>query len=98
MQMATAAKIVFALGIGMIAGLGTPVVGTAAAQNYLTAQADSQGMPPSRDQLLNKDYLAPTGETVPNPGRSQIGPESEQEKGAQRRSDRDTHSICSNCE
>ena len=92
--MAIAARIAFAL----VTGLGTPAVGATAAQNYVIAQADSVGAPPPRDQLLNRDYLAPTGETVPNPGRSQIGPESEQEKGAQRRSDRDTHSICSNCE
>jgi hypothetical protein len=91
--MATVMKIIFAAAIG----LGAPVSGAFAGQAYLTAQDDSQRAPPSGGSL-RQDYIAPTGETLPNPGRSQIGPESEQEKGAQRRSDQDTHSICSNCE
>jgi hypothetical protein len=86
--MGKAAKIALALAIGLGAA---PL--SAAAQNILVAQADN-----SRGQIINRDYLAPTGETVPNPGRSQIGPESTQEKAAQRKSDRDTHSICSNCD
>jgi hypothetical protein len=91
--MATVMKIVFAA----IIGLGIPVSGAFAGQTYLTAQDDSQGAPPAGTSF-RQDHLAPTGTTLPNPGRSQIGPESEQEKGAQRRSDQDTHSICSNCE
>jgi hypothetical protein len=86
--MANAAKIVLAL--AMV--LGTAPL-SATAQNSLVAQADQP-----RGQIVNRDHIAPTGETVPNPGRSQIGPESTQEKAAQRKSDRDTHSICSNCD
>jgi hypothetical protein len=88
MQMAKAAKLVIAL----VIGLDAPALGVSAQQNLL-AQAD-----PPRGQLINRTHIAPTGETVPNPGLSQIGPESAQEKAAQRRSQRDTHSICSNCE
>jgi hypothetical protein len=90
--MATVMKIVFAA----VIGLGVPVSGAFAGQAYLTAQDDSQGTPSGGS--FRQDYLAPTGTTLPNPGRSQIGPESEQEKGAQKKSDEDTHSICSNCE
>jgi hypothetical protein len=92
--MTTIAKIVFA----SVIGLGVPGAGAFAAEGYLTAQADPQGGSAPPPSSFRQDYLAPTGETLPNPGRSQIGPESEQEKGAQRKSDQDTHSICSNCE
>jgi hypothetical protein len=91
--MATVMKIVFAAAIS----LGIPVSAAFAGQAYLTAQDDSQATS-TPGTSFRGDYLAPTGETLPNPGRSQIGPESEQEKGAQRKSDQDTHSICSNCE
>ncbi len=86
--MGKAAKLVIAL----VIGLETPALGVSAQENLL-AQAD-----PPRGQLINRTHIAPTGETVPNPGLSQIGPESAQEKAAQRRSQQDTHSICSNCE
>ncbi len=86
--MARAAKIFLALAIAV----GTPAV-SASAQKTLGAIAD-----PPRGQLINRYHLTPTGETVPHPGKSQIGSESTQEKATQERSRRDTHSICSNCE
>jgi hypothetical protein len=71
---------------------------TSAARRTLIAQVDISPLGSSRDELLNRNYLTHSGETVPHPGVPQIGNESEQEMGAQRRSDRDTHSICSNCD
>lgn len=65
----------------------------ASAQENLLAQVNSP-----RSQLINRNNLVPTGETVPHPGQSQIGSETAQEKAAHRRSQKDTHSICSNCE
>ena len=53
---------------------------------------------PPLSEHLNRNNLAPTGATVPNLGASQIGAESAQEQGAEEQSDKDTHSICSNCE
>jgi hypothetical protein len=78
------------IGIGMVAG-------AAAGEAQTVAQATPQLEPPRMD-LSNRNNLAPTGATVPHPGAPQIGDESAQERGAQSRSDRDTHSICSNCE
>ncbi|MGP0061257.1 MAG: hypothetical protein ACLPID_18450 [Beijerinckiaceae bacterium] len=86
--MAKATKIVLAMAIALDAAMLH-----ASAQGNLFAQAE-----PSRDQLINRNNLAPTGETVPHPGQSQIGSESAQEKAAQKKSQKDTHSICSNCE
>ncbi len=86
--MAQAAKIFLALAIAV----GAPAV-SASAQTNLGALAG-----PPRGQLINRYHLAPTGETVPHPGKPQIGAESTQEKAAQQRSRRDTHSICSNCD
>jgi hypothetical protein len=69
-----------------------------AARRTLIAQADAPPREPPRDQLINRNNLTPSGETVPHPGVQQIGHESEQKIGAELKSDRDTHSICSNCE
>jgi hypothetical protein len=85
-------RITFALLVGV-----SMVTAAAAAKAQMVAQATPQLEPPRAD-LSNRNNLAPTGATVPHPGEPQIGEESAQERGAQRRSDRDTHSICSNCE
>jgi hypothetical protein len=90
--MSKAAKILLAILIGTGAGVST----AQAAQRQLMAQTDTS--PPDRDRLLRNRNIAPTGETLPHPGASQIGDETAQEKAVQRRSDRDTHSICSNCD
>jgi hypothetical protein len=90
--MSKAAKILLAVLIGF--GAGT--FAAQAAQRQMMAQADMS--PQDRDRLLRSRNIAPTGETLPHPGSSQIGDETAQEKSVQRRSDRDTHSICSNCE
>lgn len=89
--MRVASSITFALLVclGMTAG-------TAAAMAQMVAQNTPPQTAPRDDGYERR--LAPTGQTLPHPGASQIGDESAQEKGAQKRSDRDTHSICSNCE
>ena len=86
--MAKAAKIVLAMVIGLAAATLH-----ASAQEHLLAQVDSP-----RSHLINRNNLVPTGETVPHPGQPQIGSETTQEKAAQKKSQKDTHSICSNCE
>jgi hypothetical protein len=68
----------------------------AAAQRQVLAQADTR--PQVRESLLRSRNIAPTGVTLPHPGASKIGDESTQEKAAQRRSEQDTRSICSNCD
>ena len=47
--------------------------------------------------LLIRPYLAPTGATVPKPGEPQTGAATRRERKAQERSEKITHSICSNC-
>jgi hypothetical protein len=47
--------------------------------------------------LLRGPNLTISGETVPNPGKPQIGSETEAERQAQERSKKATRSICSNC-
>ncbi len=47
--------------------------------------------------LLDRPYLAPTGAVVPKPGEPQTGPETSQERKAQKQDNRITNSICSNC-
>jgi len=54
--------------------------------------------PAQNERLLRSRNIAPTGQTLPRPGASQIGEESVQEKRAQARSERATRMICSNCE
>jgi hypothetical protein len=48
-------------------------------------------------RLLNRPYLTTSGQTVPHPGKSQIGSQTEVERRAEEESDRATRSICSNC-
>jgi hypothetical protein len=88
--MAKIAKILFAC----VLGLGAAALANVATPWQALAQNDTA---PPREILRGKN-IAPTGETVPHLGAPQIGDESSQEKGAQRRSDHDTHTICSNCD
>jgi hypothetical protein len=81
-------------------GVGTAMMTVSASEQQrfgeFLAQADIEQQ--RNNSLLRGNNLAPTGETVPHPGSSQIGDESAQERGAQKKSDEDTRSICSNCE
>jgi len=95
--MAPALRITLALFACLVLCLGSLTVGAALAQQSVVAQAVPPLEPP-RDELGNRRNLAPTGQTVPHLGEPQTGAESAQERGAQKRSDQDTHSICSNCE
>jgi hypothetical protein len=54
--------------------------------------------PAQNERLLRSRNIAPTGQTLPRPGASQIGEESAQEKAAQTRSQGATRTICSNCD
>lgn len=47
--------------------------------------------------LLNENYLAPTGETVPHPGASQGAPTSDLDRHIEQENNRLDQSICSNC-
>lgn len=72
------------------------------AQDYYGGNtAPEQG--PRGGQLLNKDYLTTTGETVPRPGVPQSGVREDGfdpstiRKHAQRLDSHIEHDICSNC-
>jgi hypothetical protein len=78
----------------------------AAAGSVATAQAQSlatnQTTPLSSEATMgmaewNGRSVARTGATVPNPGIAQIGPETETERRAQKRSDRAIRTICIGC-
>ena len=75
--------------------------GIAAAQTRQQAPEDGTGSPSSRGSTQgtrtpNRDVTS-TGATVPNPGASQIGPETERERRAQERSNDATKMICKGC-
>ena len=91
--MAFPLPIMLAFGIGL-----GGMTAAAAAAELRVAQSEPQQSEDQQAELLNRRNLAPTGQTVPHPGAPQIGDESAQERGAQKKSDQDTHSICSNCE
>jgi hypothetical protein len=81
-------------------GLGTAIPEFVGVDGLRSGQAFAQTDVEHQqsERLLRDNNLAPSGETLPHPGASQIGDESTQEKGAQRKSDEDTQSICSNCQ
>jgi hypothetical protein len=89
--MSKAAKIIFAL----VICFGAETDAVLAQSQQTLAQAGLMPEPTAR--LLRGRNIAPTGETLPHPGMSQIGDETAQEKGAEAQSDRDMYSICSNC-
>jgi hypothetical protein len=70
--------------------LSVPAIDYGMAQ---TAVPDGDRSP----DLLTKPYLTPSGQVVPKPGDSQSGPQTPQERKAQRQSDQILNSICSNC-
>ncbi|WP_395666276.1 hypothetical protein [Methylocella sp.] len=53
--------------------------------------------PAGDDRLLNRDYLTPTGETVPKPGEPQSSGVTPLEKSIQKQDKKIENSICSNC-
>jgi hypothetical protein len=52
---------------------------------------------PTPGQLLNKDYLTPSGETVPRPGVPQASGPTPLDRSLRRQDNRIDRSICSNC-
>src|SRR5450631_1302500 len=48
-------------------------------------------------RLLNENYLAPTGETVPHPGASQGAATTDLDRRIEQKNNRLDQSICSNC-
>ncbi|VTZ25927.1 conserved exported hypothetical protein [Methylocella tundrae] len=52
---------------------------------------------PAAPNLINRDYLTPTGETVPHPGASQSAGVTTLDRAIQRRDDAVEKGICSNC-
>jgi len=76
----------------------TTATGTCAVQAQ-SSDSDNAG-PASRPTdtgLLNKNYLTPTGETVPRPGESQGGPNTELDRRIEQQDNQVDQSICSNC-
>ena len=66
------------------------------------AQTDSSaGVDPAGKQkpteLLNQNYLTPTGETVPHPGVSQGAATTDLDRRIEQQNNRIEQSICSNC-
>jgi hypothetical protein len=52
---------------------------------------------PTRGQLLDKDYLTSTGETVPRPGASQSGGTTTLDRAIQQQDNKIDNSICNGC-
>jgi hypothetical protein len=52
---------------------------------------------PTRGNLLNRDYLAPTGATVPRPGLSQSAGPTVLDRSIERQNDHIDNSICKAC-
>ena len=52
---------------------------------------------PMPGQLLNEDYLTPTGETVAHPGASQSSGETLFDRNIRLQNDRIDNSICKDC-
>ncbi len=72
-------------------------IGPAIAQNRGGYVAPELGEP-APGQLLNKDYLTSTGETVPRPGVPQASGPTPLDRSLQQQDNRIENSICANCD
>jgi hypothetical protein len=70
------------------------------ASGAITAHAQTNGSDSARakdTQLLNENYLTPTGEAVSRPGISQGAPTTNLDRRIEEENNRLDKSICSNC-
>ena len=74
--------------------LGIPAYGQETGENGAVLPAPSGA---AAGQPLNKDHLAPTGQTLPHPGVPQAEGTTEFDRSVQRRDDRIEESICKGC-
>lgn len=71
---------------------------SAAAYAQTSAPAPADGSrEPRTINLINRNYLTPTGETVPHPGASQGPGVTPLDRAIQQRDDKVQRGICSNC-
>jgi hypothetical protein len=77
--------------------LAAPPAGVAAYAQGKGGAVSPELRTPTRGQLLNRDYLAPTGATVPRPGVSQSAGPTALDRSIERRDNRIDNSICEAC-
>jgi len=76
----------------------TMAAGTSAVQaQSSTSDNGGPASQPTDAGLLNKNYLTPTGETVPHPGEPQGGPPTNLDRRIEQQDNQLDQSICSNC-
>jgi hypothetical protein len=76
----------------------TMAAGTCAVQaQSSTSDNGGPASQPTDTELLNKNYLTPTGETVPHPGEPQGGPTTKLDRRIEQQDNQLDQSICSNC-
>jgi hypothetical protein len=80
----------------ILAALASPVAGLAQSQNNGGLVAPELGNP-APGQLLNRDYLAGTGATVPQPGVPQASGPTPLDRSIRRQDNRIDNSICQGC-
>ena len=79
-----------------LAILTATAAGVAAADPSSGGYANPQPRP-TPGQLLNRDYLTSTGETVPRPGLPQSAGETRLDRSIVRQDDKIDNSICKGC-